>query len=478
MGCRPAGLRFLTDDRIEALHVATLEVLERTGILVEDEAALDIFSDGGCAADRATHMVRIPGAVAAACLGLVSPQLTLGGREPKRDVVLDGESVYFSNHCEASHVNDWRSGEHRPSIKQDVADAARLVDCLSDIDVFVAPVIAGDRLQAAAAHQYAAAVANTTKPIHALVSNGHETEAIVEIAAAVAGGRDRLRERPIVSVGPCPVPPLQLTREFTEALLVCVRSGVPIMPMVMPIVGATGPATLAGTLVACNALEVASMTLAQLAERGAKAWTGWGSSSMDMRTGLMTGGSPEMTLLGCGGAELARHYGIPCQVAAMWSDSHVSDGQSAHQKTLGGLASALAGADLIQGAGGLDCGVTFDWAELAADNEICHAIRHVAAGIEVTETTLMVDEIDAVGPFGEFLSRASTLRHMHELSDPVFFDRRPRELWLEDPSDLAGRGRAEARLLLEEHEPEPLPEEVTDLIEAVLSKAEVGARRR
>ena len=466
------GLKLFTGDEIEALHFATLEVLERAGVLVEDDGVIDIFADGGCQVDRETHMVRIPDSVANDCLDLVSPRLVLGGRDSRRDVVLEGRRISFSNHCEASHVNDWRTGEHRPSTKQDVIDAARMIDYLSDVDVFIAPVIASDCLAAPTVHQYAAAIANTTKPVHALVTNGQETEAIIEVAAAVAGGKDALRERPIVSIGPCPVSPLQLTREFTDALLVCVRAGVPIMPMVMPLAGATGPVTVAGTLVICNALEVASMVLAELAERGARAWTGWGASSMDMRTGLMTGGSPEMILLACGAAELARHYGIPNQVTGMWTDAKLSDGQSAHHKTLGGLASALAGANLIHGAGGLDCGVTFDWGELAIDNEICHTIRQVVAGIGVSDASMLVEEICAVGPSGHYLERDSTLRHMRELSDPKLFDRRPREEWLDDPTDLAARGKAEAKRILEEYEPESLPEEVAEQIEAALAKAE------
>ena len=463
------GLLTLFGERdLDALHGAILEVLERAGVLVEDSGAIDILADGGCLADRETHMVRIPGALADECLALAPSRVLLAGRDPQKDVVLERGRVSFSNHCEAAFVNDWRTGVHRPSLKRDVVDAARMVDHLSDIDVFIAPVIAGDCPVAPAVHQYAAAVANTTKPVHALVTDAREVEAIIDMAAAIVGGRDELRARPIVNLGCSPVSPLQLTSEFTGCLLATVHAGLPMLPMAMPMAGATSPVTLAGTLVVCAALQVASLVLGQLAEPGAAIVGGFGGSSMDMRTGLMTSGSPEMVLLAAGGAALARRYGIPSQVTAMWSDSKLSDGQSSHQKTLGGLAAALAGGTVIHGSGGLDGGTTFDWGELAIDNEICQVIRRVLGGIEVSATTVLVDDICAVGPAGDYLQCESTMQHMRELSDPRLLDRRPRELWLDDASDLAERGRAHATRILEEHEPEPLPADIVRQIDTIL----------
>jgi trimethylamine--corrinoid protein Co-methyltransferase len=468
----------LDEQSLDLLQAGVLEVLERTGVLVEDEAAADILSDGGCLVDRETHMVRIPSRVALDCLELAPSSVLLAGRDRGRDIVLERGRMSFSNHCEAAFVNDWRTGEHRPSLKRDIADAARMVDGLSDVDLFIAPVIAGDYPVATTVHQYAAAVSNTTKPVHALVTDARAAAAIIGIASEVVGGPDELRARPIVNLGCSPVSPLQLTKEFTDCLLVCVRAGVPMLPMAMPVAGATSPVTLAGTLCACAALQVATVTLAQLAEPRAPMVAGFGGSTMDMRTGLMTSGSPEMALLAAGGAALARRYDMPSQVTAMWTDSKLSDGQSSHQKTLGGLASALSGASVIHGCGGLDGGLTFDWGELAVDNEICRMIRRIVSGITVSDATLLVDDICGIGPAGDFLQSGSTLQHARELLDPELIDRRPRERWLSDPTDLAARGKAEAKRVLEEHRPEPLPEDVARRVAAALAEFEASVTAR
>jgi trimethylamine--corrinoid protein Co-methyltransferase len=133
----------------------------------------------------------------------------------------------------------------------------------------------------------------------------------------------------------------------------------------------------------------------------------------------------------------------------------------------------LAGANLIYGLGMLESGVTFDFGQLVMDNEFARMIKHTVAGIPVDDETLMVDEVHAVGAFGDFLSRDSTLRHMREQSQPKLMDRRVREDWrLAGGTDLQQRATAEAVRILDQHIPEPLPPEVVAELHAIVQDAE------
>jgi trimethylamine---corrinoid protein Co-methyltransferase len=152
----------------------------------------------------------------------------------------------------------------------------------------------------------------------------------------------------------------------------------------------------------------------------------------------------------------------------------VTDAQSGHEKTLTGLLPALAGANLIYGLGMLESGVTMDYGQLVLDNEIARLIKYSVAGIPVDDDTLAVEDIAAVGSFGDFLSLDATYKHMREQSMPKLMDRRVREDWAAAGStDAYSRAMTEARRLLAEHHPEPLPDAVAAELRSIIHEAEV-----
>ena len=160
------GLNVFTDGEIQDIHLATLEVLERTGVWVEIDEALDIFSDGGCLVDRDARIVRIPPHIVEDAIRSAPASITLCGRDPKNDIVIEAGRVGFSNFGEGIMVVDPYSGELRASTKQDLTDIAKLVDALPEVDVFEVAVGAGDMPPATASvHNHEAAIAGQTKPI-------------------------------------------------------------------------------------------------------------------------------------------------------------------------------------------------------------------------------------------------------------------------------------------------------------------------
>jgi trimethylamine--corrinoid protein Co-methyltransferase len=315
---RNAGLSFsvFTDDELQDIHLGTLEVLERTGVFVEDEAALDTFADGGAKVDRAAKIVRIPPHVVEDAIRSAPSKVVLCGRDPRHDMVLEGGRVGFTNFGEGIQVIDVHSGELRPSIKADVADSARLVDALPELDVYERAVAAHDVSQASAPlHQAEMWLANTSKHGFMGSQDGYISRKLFAMAAAIAGGADELRARPLISWITCPVSPLQLTRESCEIIVAAARHGIAVNILSMAMAGGSSPVTLAGTLVTHNAEVLAGITLNQLTERGAPVVYGSSTTAMDLRLAAASVGSPECALISAAVAQLARWYLLPSWVA-------------------------------------------------------------------------------------------------------------------------------------------------------------------
>jgi len=315
---RNAALRLevFTETDLDDLHRATLHVLEHTGIWVEGDEALDLFADGGCAVDRERRVVRIPPHLVEDTIRDTPSSIRLCGRDPQNDVLLEGGRVGFTNFSAGIKVVDPRTGEHRDSTTQDVADLARMTDALEHIDTFEHAVEGRDAPEATLAVRDAAlGLANTTKCVGTGAMSTYDVDAIVRMGAAVAGGEDELRERPLVYFCECPVSPLKITRDAGEVIIGAARHGLPNTVISMAMAGASSPITLAGTLVTHNCEVLSCLTLAQLAERGAPSIYGSSTTAIDLRYAAASVGSPELALINASVARLAQRYGLPSFVA-------------------------------------------------------------------------------------------------------------------------------------------------------------------
>lgn len=310
------SLSVLTPDDVQDIHLATLEVLERTGIFVEGGEALDIFADGGARVDRSSKTVRLPAHVVEDAVRSAPSKIVLCGRDQANDIVLEAGRVGFTNFGEGVQVIDPRSGELRDSTKQDIADSARLADALPELDVYERAVAAHDVPQESAPlHQAEMWFTNTSKHGFMGSQDGYISRKLFAMATAIAGGEDQLRARPLISWITCPVSPLKLVRESCEIIVTAARCGVAVNVLSMAMAGGSSPVTLAGTLVTHNAEVLAGITLNQLAERGSPVIYGSSTTAMDLRLAAASVGTPECALIGAAVAQLARHYLLPSWVA-------------------------------------------------------------------------------------------------------------------------------------------------------------------
>jgi trimethylamine--corrinoid protein Co-methyltransferase len=310
------SLSSLTDDELYAIHLATLEVLEQTGLFVETREALDVFDGAGAEIDRKNKIVKIPPYLVDDAIRSAPAKIIMAGRDPKNDKVLETDRVHFTNFSEGVEIVDPYTAERRTPSKADLANAAKVVDYLSDIDVCEKAVGACDvPPEVVPLHNAEAMLANTTKHCCVGPGDGFLLKKLVKMAAAVVGGLKKLKQRPILSFTTCPVSPLQLITECCEIIMESARTGSIINILSMAMAGGTSPVSLAGALVTHNAEVLGGITLNQLVAKGAPVIYGSSTTAMDLKLGTASVGTPECAMISGAVARLARYYALPCYVA-------------------------------------------------------------------------------------------------------------------------------------------------------------------
>ena len=310
------SLNILTRDELEEIHYGTLEVLNETGIFVEDENALDLFEEGGAVVHHDTKIVKIPPIMVEDAIRSAPPKVVLYGRDPRHDIVLETTRVYFTNFSEGVMVNDPYTGENRSPVKSDLIDSARVIDALPEIDFCEKALGAHDVNQnTVPLHNAEAYLTHTTKHCAFGPGNGKFLKKIIKMGEAIAGGVNEFKKRPLVSFTTCPVSPLKLISDCCEIIMEAAKNNVVCNILSMAMAGGTAPVTLAGTLVNHNAEILSGITLAQLTRRGTPVIYGSSTTAMDLKLASASVGTPECAVISGAVARLARYYALPSYVA-------------------------------------------------------------------------------------------------------------------------------------------------------------------
>jgi trimethylamine--corrinoid protein Co-methyltransferase len=473
------SFRVFSEDAIGAIHSASLEVLEKTGVRIHHgESILKMLKDNGCTVDFEKGLVQFPSYVVEEAVKKTPRTHPSYGRNPKYDYKLDGRHIYFTTDTETPNTVDLQTGEWRPSTLDDLEKLTRVADALDSY-------ASGGHLTTAldkpnnvrCLYDYAAALNNTEKPcgwsVYPPELAMQLTDYQLEIATAVAGSEKKLKKRPIGGGGFCTESPLKFEGRYVEIALKLAKLGFPCGVASMPIGGATAPVTLAGCLVVTNAEVLSGVCTVQLASPGTSMRVSYIMGNLDMKTGLW-GQGPEEGLLCAGAVEIARHYGFRTTVLGFNTASKTSGAQASYEKTMSTLLAVLAGADIVYQAGSLQGGMAASFEELVMDDEICRAVLKAVQGIEVNDETLAIDVINKVGSGGHFLAEKHTLKHFKDvLFFPELADRHSYDAWKKaGGKSMVKRAREKAEQILKEHWPKPLDKDVQKEISEIIGRAE------
>jgi len=450
----------LTDEQVKQIHEASLAVLARTGVQVEETEALRLFTEAG--ANVEGNRVRLPQSLIEDAVDKAPSRVVLAGRDPDNDLILEDARVYIGTGGAALSVLDMETGETRKAVLRDVADMARIVDVLDNIHFYLMPVYPTDMTKENVdINSYYISLANTTKHVQSGVYTVQGIRDVVEMCERITGGSEPLRERPIVSFITCwMVSPLKFATDVTTLLIETCRQRIPVVLSAAPMAGSTAPVTLAGMLAQLNAEQLAGLALTQLAQPGCPVLLGPIPATADMRSGKYLGGSVELGLTNAAITQLAHFYQVPIYNSAGMTESKIPDIQAGMEKAQSLIQVALAGANFIHHAAGmLENMSTIAYEQFVIDNELLGMAMRAVRGIEVNDDTLALEVIDRVGPGGHYLMDEHTMRYMRteHYYPSAIFDRQGREMWEKaGATDAWTRAKEVARRILAEHRPEPL----------------------
>ncbi len=467
-------LEILTPQEVKKIHDATLWIIEKVGVRFPSKRALEIWAAHGAEVDHEKMVVRAKGELIEKALKTCPPAYSLAARDPQQDLPLDGNHVFVGTDGCGVEVIDIQTGERRVSRLQDVRDIARIADATEQVGFHWVPVSAQDMPpETRGLHEIKAIWENSSKHVQTeSVYNEREARAAIEMAALIAGGKEQLRKRPVLSLMQCSASPLMHDASNLEAALVGAEYGIPTGFMTMAANLTTGPATLAGNLAVGNAEVIAGTALLQLAFPGAPVFYAAAMTASDLRTGGYTGGGPEDFLYGASVNSLCNYYHIPLSMGSFATGAKEPNWQAGIENSLSTFMACIVMSDMLLGVGFLHGSRIWSYAEMMMDCEIFAIIQKTMQGIVVDDETLALDTIAAVGPGGNFLKQKHTLKHMREVFLPQFMDRRPFNEWEARQDDARDWALAKARSTLENHQPDPLDKKISAEMAKIISTLE------
>ena len=408
-------IHLLDPDEIRSIRDGSLKTLAETGIAVPHPEILARLADSGVRVDMGTGRVRFREEQVLAAVAASVKQYVLHGRGPEFVARYGfGDTNLMSTPGQFAWFDHASSARREPRL-EDARAAIRLGDQLPAVSVVGAMAVPADVTPEIRDVVLTAELARgTVKPTRCWPVSKESTTYVLEIYKAVAGGSEALRGRPMAETFLEPISPLTFPTVGLDVMLKYLELGQPVSigPMVMTT--ATGPGTLAGTLVQENAEILGGVAIVQTLAPGTPIMYGGIPHVMDPRTTICSFGSPEQGLMAVAMAQVGQSYGFPVYLNVNLTDAKVLDVQAGMEKMSSFVLAMLAGVDQIGHGGivGTDHGGSLEW--LVVDNEAVMFARRIAAGMRVDQDTLALDVIAKVGPGGDFLGEEHTVRHFRQ----------------------------------------------------------------
>ena len=474
------SLTVLSKDQKQILINTAFEILERSGNRVGSKEALELFRNAGCRVeplDDEGEKVFFPQRLIEECLRLAPKRLILYNRGGEPTLYCEGRNSYFSPTSACPKMYDPYTGERRPWTKADIGNAALICDHLSNHDaMFALGSLADDYGFDCFVHEVHAMMINTTKPIIYLSNDVPDTKAVCEMAAVIAGGWDRLRERPFLLQYDEVLSPLKHKNHAFDKFMYLAEQGLPIRYGAFTMSGASSPVTLPGAAAQSLAEALVGLMACQLKRPGVPYVMAILPGIMDLKYGILSSGAPEYHLFHAVYTELVHELGLPVMATAGITDSKVVDAQAGAEALWSYLCAALVGCHLNIGSGSLESHLIGSFEHMVLCDELIASVRRFMEGAPVDGRTLAMDCIQEVGdglPDRIFVDRQHTMdNYLKEQWQPGLFNRNNFQVWTDKGAKYTHQVCNEkVKWILENHKPEPLPDDVLANLEEIAQAA-------
>ena len=467
-------LKVLTGDQVDQIHEASIAILERTGLRIDSIPAQDrLLKNGAVRHPTRKNVLTFTRSLIQESIKKIPRYGKYYARDPRNDIVFDGETTYA--HCEGGNPNflDLETGEMRMSTYRDLADSNKVMDaleyCASAGNLVVAtdapaPILVLKTMEAC--------IKNSSKCTSGYALKVEQVDAIAKMGEVLSGGKEEQKKRPLLSIYGSPSSPLTYDSHVCDIIIRGAEYGLPVDIVPCPISGGTSPITLAGGLAQQNAEMLGGVMLIQTVTTKTPIMYCGRLSMMDLRSGRNIWGVPEMGIVSAATVQIAHKYNMTADVYGVATDVNSWDIQTGLERMQGAMIPALAGADNLSGMGGMwenACSLEM----LVIDNEIYADVFRATRGIEVDDDHLAIDIIDKVGHMGNFLGQPHTMKHlrMGEIRNSPLFDKRTGEnVKKEGFRPLQEVAKEHAKRILKEHMPTPLDKDVERDLDRVIKE--------
>lgn len=461
-------LELLASGLVERILGEALELLREPGVRVATPEVVALLRQAGAPVEDG--VARIPEDLVWRALDTVPKEFSLYHRDGRPAVRYGGDTVHFDPGSSCLNILDSDTQLPRPAA---AADLVRLVQLTEVLPQFAAqstamvcadvPCELGDFYRLFLVLWYSA------KPVVTGAFSAAGLQPMLDLLAADAGGHAALRERPRAIFDVCPSPPLNWSEFAAENLLELARAGVPAEVVSMPLAGAAAPVTLAGSIVQHAAETLSGIVIHQLAGAGAPVVWGGAPAIFDMRTGTTPMGAIETAMLDLGCAQVGKRLGLPTHAYLAASDAKRLDAQAGMESAVSAVLGALAGINMISGAGMLDFLACHSLEKLALDAEAIASAQRLLAGIEPRGDSLATAAFAQAGLRGDFLKLKETraLFRLEQHFPSAVIDRGTAD---EARPDLLSRARARVQESLDAYSRPEISAETEQRLLAVAAR--------
>ncbi|HKL00900.1 MAG TPA: trimethylamine methyltransferase family protein [Desulfotignum sp.] len=454
-------MRILTDEQIFEIKRAAFDLMYSVGFKVLHQGARKMLKQAGAVVEG--DHVRVPEFIVKQCLATAPNGFSLYSRDGNRALEVEGRKSYYGTSTGSPRTKDALTGEIHPTTVKDIGIGAKVADACEYID-WVMPMGSSQDVPSIAAdvYEFEAVVTNTTKPIVFIGYSGLGSEYVLEMAAEVAGGRDKLRQKPFLALYPEPISPLVQPDETVDRIFAAADYFIPQVPGPGVQMGGTGPMTMAGVITMLTAETLMCIVLAQLRQTGCPVCMSGNVQILNMSSGIFGVGYPEMSLGIAAQAEVAQSFELPSWGYAGCTDSKSIDAQAGLEAGFSIITQAMSGLNLIHDVGYLDQAMVCSPAQLVLGNEAVGMAKKFMDGIKVNADTIGRAVIDDIGPGGHFLAHPHTVKYCRDaVWNSKLLTREPYEKWKEKGGlNMAQRIQERLEDILAHHKVPDLDEKV------------------